>query len=278
MTMAPKPHNDDFPALTMKVENGKLVCLSAWDAERLASFSHRPVVFVKITADQHPARRKFEAILNKLIKGGNVPWSNRETALDALKIAHGCVDVVKRKGELITKPASLTTLDDEAFLDFYETAMAILSEITGLDPETMGREAADTGSYEYPKSSGSPPPDSDDQGDDAPPQSSSPASSASDGGSSADGERPEQSESSSADVQFDPPLALECIRKLLAIALDPAVPEAKDRQDILKGAKEDWKGKVPNEFLRRLVNYVNEFIIGKRTEGETRRMIGTLLP
>ncbi len=274
MTMAPKPHSDDFPALTMKVENGKLVCLSAWDAERLASFSHRPVVFVKITADQHPARRKFEAILNKLIKSGNVPWTNRETALDALKIAHGCVDVVKRKGELITKPASLTTLDDEAFLDFYETAMAILSELTGMDPETMGREATDTGSYEYPKSSGSPPPDSDDQGDDAPPQSSSPDPSPPAGEVSATVNRPEQSELTVADR----PLALECIMKCMRVALDPAVKDPVDRQDVLKTAKNNWKGKVPDAFLKQVIDRCNELITGKAREADVRRFLGALIP
>ena len=273
--MAPKPHSDDFPALAMKVENGKLVCMSAWDAERLASFSHRPVVFVKITADQHPARRKFEAILNKLIKNGNLPWSNRETALDALKIAHGCVEVVKRKGEMITKPASLTTLDDEAFLDFYETAMAIMSEITGLDPETMGREASNTSFSTNRTSSESPPPsDSDDQGDDAPPQSSSPDPSPLAGEDSATVSRPEQSELTVADR----PIALECVMKFMRVATDTTVSDLSQRQDVLKQAQEFWRGKVPDNFLRQVVSNCNNIITGKSREADVRRLLGALIP
>lgn len=278
MTKRTKSAND-APPIAMRFENGRLVPLSAFDDERLASYSKRPVLFFHVEAAPHPARRKLEAIIAKVIKMGNTPFTTRDAMLDVIKLELMCVTVTKRAGKTHVEPASLSSLDDEDFLEFYDGAMAKIQLWTGVDPETLGREANDTGSYQYQTSSAPPPsPGADDEGDDAPPQSSSPASSASDGGSSADGERPEQSDSSSADVPFNGPLALECIRKLLAIALDKAVPDAKDRQDILKGAKENWKGKVPNEFLRKLVDYINKFIIGKATEADTRRMIGTLLP
>ena len=169
----------DAPPIAMRFENGRLVPLSAFDDERLSSYSKRPVLFFHIEAAPHPARRKLEAIIAKVIKMGNTPFTTRDAMLDVLKLELMCVTVTKRAGKTNVEPASLSSLDDEDFLEFYEGAMAKIQLWTGLDPETLGREATETGNYDYQTSSAlHPSPGADGQGDDAPPQSSSPASSA----------------------------------------------------------------------------------------------------
>lgn len=135
------------PPLRMKVDRGSLVPASAWDSERLNSYRVGSTVNVRFTADRaRPLERKYRAILGKIVKECETPWSNAETAHQALKLACGYVNVGKTTtGRFMQWPRSLVDFDDLEMEDYFEKAMTLLQELTGVDIETMQRESANVG-------------------------------------------------------------------------------------------------------------------------------------
>lgn len=135
------------PPMKMKVERGRLVPATPNDAERLDSYRPGSTVSVRFTADRmRPLERKYRAILGKVIKECKTPWSNAEAAHQALKLACGFVNVGRTTGgEFMQWPRSLVDFDDKEMEDYFESVLAMLHRITGVDPETLKREMADVG-------------------------------------------------------------------------------------------------------------------------------------
>jgi len=133
------------PPMKMKVERGRLVPATSYDAERLDSYRVGSTVSVRFTADRmRPVERKYRAILGKVIKECKTPWSNAEAAHQALKLACGYVNVGRTmSGEFMQWPRSLVDFDDKEMEDYFESVLSLLHSMTGVDPETLRNETAD---------------------------------------------------------------------------------------------------------------------------------------
>jgi len=149
---------DDIPPLRMAVEAGKLTPADAFSAERLESYRHGTTMFVQpITDPQSKKRRKFWAILRLVIKNCETPWRTVKDAANAIKRTFGLMDDGGTTGNVrIMYPRSLNDLTEPEFEEFYEDAMLYLQRVTGVDPETLSKEAPDAGDDEPPASDGLP--------------------------------------------------------------------------------------------------------------------------
>lgn len=134
------------PAWRVIVQPGRLVAADAYTEEQLDIYPHGTVLECRMAREKTTWRkakeRRFWAILGKAIKTCNTPWKNTEEASDALKLQLGVVDPgATIAGDVISYPAKTGSLDDTEYAIFYEGAMALLTKVTGVDPETLGREA-----------------------------------------------------------------------------------------------------------------------------------------
>jgi hypothetical protein len=131
----------------MRVERGRLVPATSFDAERLDSYRVGSTVNVRFSADRmRPLERKYRAILGKVIKECDTPWTNAEAAHQALKLSCGYVNVGKTaKGEFMQWPRSIAEFDDQEMTDYYEDVLSILSRITSVDVETLRSETVNVG-------------------------------------------------------------------------------------------------------------------------------------
>ncbi|WP_155773406.1 hypothetical protein [Rhizobium leguminosarum] len=117
---------------------------TTYDAERLDSYRVGSTVNVRFTADRmRPLERKYRAILGKVIKECATPWTNAEAAHQALKLACGYVNVGKTaSGQFMQWPRSIAEFEDPEMEDYYESVLAILRRITGVDVEALRKETA----------------------------------------------------------------------------------------------------------------------------------------
>ena len=167
----------DFPALRMIVDGGRLTPATPFDAERLNSYRRGTVVFCKFTEEKDRVLvRKWFAVLGLVIKQCNTPWKNKEEAHEAIKLALGIVNLSKTvSGQWMQYPKSLTELADPELQEALDQMIELLSRMTGVDVETLRKEAADVGrEIEQPNSDELSPPSSE-PADDAPLQSSAAA-------------------------------------------------------------------------------------------------------
>ena len=113
-------------------------------------FAAASTVSVRLTADRmRPLERKYRAILGRVVKACETPWSNAEAAHQALKLACGYVNYGRTAGgNYMSWPRSITTFDDAELQDYFEQVMALLFGMTGVDPETLDAESADVGEDE----------------------------------------------------------------------------------------------------------------------------------
>lgn len=137
---------DDKPAMRLRVEPNRLVPADGYSEELLDQYRIGTVLVVRETPEKGTYREKkehrFWAILNLAIKTCPTPWRRSRQAADALKRALGVVDQgATLSGAPIVYPGSLNDLNDPEFDAFFEGAMAILSRITGVDVETLRKEA-----------------------------------------------------------------------------------------------------------------------------------------
>lgn len=149
---------DDRPPLRMTVADGKLSPADAFSAERLDSYRNGTTMFVQpITDPQSKKRRKFWAILGLVLNSCETRWRTTKDAANDIKRFFGLVDEGGTIGGVrIMYPRSLNDLSEPEFEEFYEDAMLYLQRETGIDPETLSKEAPDTGADE-PPASDSPP-------------------------------------------------------------------------------------------------------------------------
>ncbi len=168
----------DTPPLILVVgDDGKLSGATEYDYERICEYQCDTQLIMTPYEGRDPTRlRQYWAILGRLVKDAPTPWSSKEEASDALKLALGITDIGKTvTGQWMIRPGSvaLANMEDVRFKNFFEQAMAVLAKVTGVDPVTFGREAADTNSNTQRRS---PPPSAQRQGGGrVPPDSSPPA-------------------------------------------------------------------------------------------------------
>lgn len=167
----------ESPPFRMKVEGGRLVPSSAWDAERLATYRNGSSLSVQITQQKNrKLERKYWAILHEVIKSCPVKQRTAEDLHRALRLKLGVVDAFFTvDGKLRVDVKSTTTMDDPEYQRFYEEAMAELHKLTGVDPETLSAESADVGDDEHEPSEAAPLPADDAGGGDPGAASSDPA-------------------------------------------------------------------------------------------------------
>jgi hypothetical protein len=130
------------PPFKMRVERGRLVPATQYDQERLDSYRNGSIINVRITADRmRPLERKYRAIVGKIVKECQTPWTNAEAAHQALKVACGYVSVGRTiGGAFMQSPRSIAEFDDAEMEDYFERSLQILERLTGVPAETMKRE------------------------------------------------------------------------------------------------------------------------------------------
>lgn len=149
--------SNDFPALRMTVDGGRLVPATPFDQERINSYRRGAAVLVKITDQKDRVLvRKWFAILGLVLKQCKTPWKTKEEAHEAIKLALGIVNLSKTvSGAFMQYPKSLADLDDPELQEALDQMIALLSHLTGVDVETLNKEAAHVGS-EFRQNTGSP--------------------------------------------------------------------------------------------------------------------------
>ena len=138
---------NDSPTIAMKIERGRLVPVSQFDQELLSQWHEGAELNIEVRrVRQRPLERRYFAMLNTLLKEADTGWSNTETAHEALKLAAGFVEPYKRRnGTWSSHPRSLTTFTDTELSEFVAIFEGIVLRRFGIDPETLAKEAPDTG-------------------------------------------------------------------------------------------------------------------------------------
>lgn len=93
--------------------------------------------------------RKWFAVLGLVVKQCNVPWQNKDQASEAVKLALGIVNLSKTvRGDFMAYPKSLVELTDPELDEAVRDMMDLIQKMTGIDPATLKKEAADVGEDE----------------------------------------------------------------------------------------------------------------------------------
>lgn len=132
----------DFPALRMTIDGGRLVPAGPFDAERLNSYRRGTVVYVRFTEEKDRVLiRKWFAVLGLVLKQCRTPWSNRDEAHEAIKLALGIVNLSKTVGgDYMQYPKSLADLEDPELQEALDQMIDLLSAMTGVDVATLRKE------------------------------------------------------------------------------------------------------------------------------------------
>lgn len=174
----------DFPALRMVIENGRLAPATQFDQERLNSYRRGTVVYVRFTEEKDRVLvRKWFAILGLVLKQCQTPWKNKDEAHEAIKLALGIVNLSKTvTGQYMAYPKSLSDLEDPELQEALTNMTELLSRMTGVDVETLSKEAGSVGadeaaqpSIETEQDTGRDPSTDPEEGAEAPPPASVPS-------------------------------------------------------------------------------------------------------
>lgn len=141
----------DAPPFRMVIERGRLVPATPYDAERLDTYRSGMRVNVRLTEERDRVLvRKWWAIIGLVIKQCQTPWKTKDEASEAIKLALGIVNLSKTiGGDFMAYPKSLTELDDPELQEAVDDMVSLLHRITGVDPETLRKEAANVGEDEH---------------------------------------------------------------------------------------------------------------------------------
>lgn len=279
--MATKTHKTpakaDAPPLTMRLENGRLVCMTPYDAERLESYAGRPYVEVYIVAPMSRLRKKWEAIVTLAVKQCKTPWKNSTIARESIKLALDHVRLVDVNGRIERHAESLDAMNDAEFELFYEMSMLVLQNVTGVDPETLFKNSPYAGEDETSTGHSQSPVEQDGAVD---PQLPAPSAETPDRGGSekADGE-PAAMRSPASHGREDRAKLVECSKKFMAAATDPDCSPL-ERKLTLEQAKDAWKGKgyVPDDFLRICYERGLDVVSGRMSKQDATRVLEALIP
>jgi len=157
----------DMPTLEFTVERGRLVPAGPYEAEVLNTY--RPGSKLTITLHQKrslPLLKKYWAVMRDVVDQCKTPWNSPDEASDAIKLALGVTDIGKTvKGQWFIRPGSIafTSMDEAAFREYFEKAMAILAEVTGIDPAELRQRYSHIAEADNSQSSDTP---ADDNGSD----------------------------------------------------------------------------------------------------------------
>ena len=260
----------DKPPIWVRVEGGKLLPLTEYDERKIRSYADGAELRVSLWQGRTLNElRRYWAILDIVIETCPTPWNTPEEANDALKLALGITDTSKTvNGQWFVRPGSIdfNSMEESKFLEFRQKAFAILEQITGVDPWTLKKEAADTelpGGRELNPDSDVPPSSEQDKAETdtvasrsvsagegespTPPGSPSPdIQSAEDGDASADGGDGDDLTGNppSPSDEIDPRFK-EAVRQLLAVPLMDALLE--DQLSKLTELKDFWKGNLKKD-------------------------------
>lgn len=128
---------DRAPRPIVRLSGGRLVPLSAWDAEELAAFPDG------MTFDMHPRNKRtlplhrtyWQALTKAIEATGR--WQSREALHTALKVRMGLVEPIYDLRGNVTgmQPHStaFAAMDQGQFKAYFDGAMAALSEAVGYD-------------------------------------------------------------------------------------------------------------------------------------------------
>lgn len=221
----------DFPALRMMIDGGKLVPATPYDQERIDSYRRGTTVFVKFTEEKDRVLvKKWFAVLGLVLKQCKTPWKTRAEAHEAIKLALGIVNLSKTvNGQWMQYPRSLTELEEPELREALDNMIALLSKITGVDVETLQREATAVGAEQADREQTSQSSETDDDGGDVPSSNESTAPSPEVGAAEGSGgPAPSQPEPSSDHMEW----LFNVVSMLLAVAhpgWDPDVLRAQRR-------------------------------------------------
>lgn len=141
----------DAPPIWMQVKGSKLEPCSRYDEDRVGSYQNGARLRVTLWQGRNSKLlRKYWAILHRAVKDCNTPWRDVEEASDAIKLALGVHDSGRTiNGQFFLRPGSISfsAMDESKFKEYFEQTMAILHRVTGVDPETLTAESADTGVF-----------------------------------------------------------------------------------------------------------------------------------
>lgn len=133
----------DMPSLQFTVEGGRLIPAGPYEAEVLGSYSRGAQLTVTLHQKRSlPLLKKYWAVLRDVVDNCKTPWNSSEEASDAIKLALGVTDIGKTvKGQWFIRPGSISfnSMDQAAFRDYFEKAMAILASVTGISPDDLAR-------------------------------------------------------------------------------------------------------------------------------------------
>lgn len=264
----------ELPPFRMIVGAGKLTPADPYTAERLDTYRNgAEMLFQPVVDSQSPLRKKYWAILGRVVRDCPSPWKNVRSASNALKISLGEVDQgATISGAPVFYPKSLNDIEEPDFEDFFTGAMLILHRVTGVDPETLWKES--TGSGNDKESSARAPRRADVGIDDSPPPvvDAAPVPVASVAEQIAD--RPGGSNPPPGRLDE---LKAEAITKILHYATDPSL-KAETLLDNLIGVQTGWLVHMPNHstFIKTACQTAARVIRGEITVDEARKYLMTL--
>jgi len=138
--------NDDSPTITMRIERGHLVPVTAFDLELVNQWHEGAEINVNaVRVKVRSKEKQYFAMLSKLLKEADTPWSNTLTAHEALKLAAGFVEPYKRRnGKWGSHPRSISTFTDRELAEYFEIFCGIVEQRFGIDPATLQKEASES--------------------------------------------------------------------------------------------------------------------------------------
>lgn len=279
----------ESPPLQMIVEKGpRLAPATPADAERLDTWRIGSKVSVQFVRNgSRPMERKWWSILGLVINQCDVPWTTKESASQAIKLALGLVDYAKTvHGKFMQWPKSLTELTDPELDDAVRDMMDLIHKMTGIDPETLKKESADAGEDDDTSPDATPPASGDESEGDSQAASAQQESAAA--GLQEDGAIPddtsEQSDAAApSSTDSDEALKIadtkrDCIERFLDLATDKTVPDPKERQEALVIAKDEWKRSIDDHtFLKQVVDVSNKVIKGELAKAKASEYLNGLV-
>lgn len=252
----------DHPTLEFIIERGKLVPADPYVAEVMDTYRNGDKLTVTLNQKRSlPLLKKYWAVLRDVVENCKTPWENADQASDALKLALGVTDISKTvNGQWFIRPGSISfaSMDENDFRPFFEKSMAVLSEVTGIDPEELRKR------YRHiPESSAHPPAD---EGSDT--AASSPSSVAANP-SSAQAETSEAGSDNMGESETEPAsnsdfnLMIECRDKFLQLATNMELPPEQRRHSLIT-TKDAWKDALPkrHSFVKQCFEAADRIIKG----------------
>lgn len=277
----------DSPPFRMIVEKGpRLAPATASDAERLDTWRVGSAVNIAFVRNgSRVMERKWWAVLGLVVGQCNVPWKTKEQASEAVKLALGIVNLTKTVGGAwMQYPKSLTELDDPELDAAVRDMMDLIQKMTGIDPDTLRKEAADVGTDEHEhEQPDAPSPASGSGGGEVIPNDAAPDNSESAAADPSPEEAAPPTESSGDDNSIDlvtRNLMVEALDKFIALATDANVPDPKDRRGVLATAKDAWKDALPQrlDFVKTCFETADKVIKGELKPAVARKYLEGLLP